>query len=187
MKLDIETTYSKIGVKSIPGRVYIKSNRDFSMKKKLPRMRLKTGKAKLEIDWRKTKYDLGIKTIKQLNRDHIKKSIDKGLKATGKIAKEGDRLARIEDNNYKVIARIARENFNDKLFNGNVGLIPQHPPDINIIRSGVKTELDWGRVDVIKKEVFSKISGEPGKTRVYLKEKGMVEVTYRGNKVNIKG
>ncbi len=185
MNLEINTTYGQVGVDSYPGSIKIDSNRDFAMKSKPPEMELKPGKSELRIDREKTNYDLGLKTIRQSFRDFKKKSNEAGLEAIGKIAREGDMLGRIEKNDASIISRLARQNFMDEPFAGNVGLIPEHPPEIEVESRLPETKLKWADIKVIKRKVFSDITGKPGKAEVYLLQKGGVEVSYKGKNMDL--
>lgn len=186
MPLKIHTTYGQIGIETYPSKLAIKYHREFSMKNKLPEMKLATGDPELDIDWSKTRYDLGLKSLRHLHQDAVQKNNAAALKAIGKIAQEGDLLSRIEKGDKKIIARLVRENFMDDLFAGNVGLIPKHPPEVSVKMEYPRTELDPAKVEIEKKRVFSEIKGQPGYVDIYLLQPGGVEIKYQGENIDLR-
>ncbi|MPL97844.1 hypothetical protein SDC9_44039 [bioreactor metagenome] len=119
-------------------------------------------KGQLEIDNTAYRYSIGIKTMQDMARDNARAGRQTALEAIGRIAREGDRMAAIE-NKENVFANMAAENniqqppeitwapiaaprlhynFNPAQINITPGTL-----DINLQRGDVAANLDRGTVD----------------------------------------
>lgn len=182
MDLVISQSFGKIGVNKTDAFINIQQQKpDMDIKTSLSRVQIDTQMVQVQIDQTRCFNELGLKTIDAFTRNMAKKAVVHGLRAISEMAREGDFLARIEQNKnaIPVLAAQKMEKYRDY----TLVTMPRSRPKI---RFTGKTDISWemGIVEIQVKSELPRISATRGSIDVYLIQKAYVEVEYRGRKVD---
>ena len=132
----------------------------------------------LAIDQTEAFADLNMRGFNDFSDHYTAKAQQDGMQAIAEIAREGDRMARIE-NGGDEIPRIAREKMrDDRQF--NIGFIPSSPVDFEI--DGSPPEIDYNPTSVTVMSDFPQIEIEasPDAIEIYLEQEPAFEIMVEG-------
>lgn len=155
LTLNISQQYAKISITS--------TRADMGLTTTQPKLNIETEpaiveisqpKGELEIDWEPFRASYGIKNSGQFARDCAELGRQTAFETIGRIAQEGDRMAKIESKEDPMIA-MAAESIMQPVpevvwshLEPPVIHYTAHQPKYNPIRGHVNTDLKRGRVDM---------------------------------------
>jgi hypothetical protein len=137
------------------------------------------------IDQSRCFAECGIKNPEEMTRDSVNIARQRVLEYTGRMAEEGDRLARIEQSGRggSIIGELALERM--EVTNSdewNIAFIPQSQPEFEVTGS---LSIDWqvmkGLVEYTPR--YPQISYQPRQLDIYVQQYGKIEFCYIDEKV----
>ncbi|WP_027339046.1 DUF6470 family protein [Halonatronum saccharophilum] len=138
--------------------------------------------AQLNIDYTKPLEELGFRKFTTLVKDIENQARNNVNESIRRIAREGDRLARIE-NGGNPTADIARENSYDD-YQFGVKAIPSTPPDIGVRVGDVKVDGNFNpcRMDIDIDFSYPRVDGSADTYNIYLKKEPSLDISvdYKG-------
>lgn len=181
MSLEIRTTPFVLGMRSVPGVLEIRQPRgDLKIQQQKIQILIERTPPQVLIDQSRCFAECGIKSPAEVVRDSAELGRERAMEYTGRIAEEGDRLARIEEGAGKgsLIGELALER--EELANSgewNIAFVPQSRPEFEVIGS---LNIDWrvikGLVEYIPR--YPQISYQPGQLDIYVRQYGKIEFHY---------
>jgi len=185
MSLQIRTTPFILGMRSVPGALEIRQPRgEFKMKQQKIKMVVEQELPKVLIDQSRCFAECGIKNPEEMTRDSANLARQRALEYTGRMAEEGDRLARIEQSGPKgsIIGELALERI--ELANSaerNIAFIPQSRPEFEVTSSlSIDWQIEKGFIEYIPR--YPQISYRPSQLEIYVQQYGKIEFHYLDEK-----
>lgn len=131
MQIQITQQFGHIGIDTTQSQLQINSRPvDIQTQIIRPRMDFSVQFPRIQIDLTRPRAELGCKGIVPLAAEYANKGKAAVLRRIGRVAGEGDSLARSIGSGAKVIGQIARAKSVDKA-QFNVGLLPRSAPEIS--------------------------------------------------------
>ncbi|MFZ5753278.1 MAG: DUF6470 family protein [Bacillota bacterium] len=178
MRLQIHTTWAKIGINNIKPVQSIRRPRgEQSIQQIKAEMIIDQELPKVLIDQRQCFSEAGLKSPQELSDEYAQLGRKLVLEGTARRAEEGDRLGRIEDPIpfRTLIADMAEENA-WPVIDFNIDFIPKSRPKIEV--TGY-LKIDWrlgGAVTEYKpRKAITQY--QPGKVEIYLRQRGQIQIS----------
>lgn len=184
-QLRIQQTFGRIGIEQTRATLRMQVlPADFKIAQKPTAVKITQDWPAVQIDQRETRASMGYKDIVPFQKDIAQRGQRAALTGIQRIAREGDRLGRIEagDNPIPAIAEAAawpEEEF-------NIALMPKIPPAISAA-GRLDIKVMPGDVSVDSKTRFPQISGRGGTVDVYVKVKPAIKIEVVGRQVDLLG
>lgn len=152
------------------------------MNTRKPRLNIHSERPKIEIDQSACFADMSKRNVSRFGRYLFDMAYSMVLEAVRETAEEGDYLAGIENGNS--IPVLAHQKMYSDMVDYNVGLVPEHKPEIRFITTPVQYEFIPG--DVTYRAVPGYVKGELdwGKVEVYMVQKPFVQIDYVGKRLD---
>lgn len=186
MPLNITHTWPKLGMDIQNAKLNLSNNFvvDFKVSHTDPQLQINSSSSKLHIDQTKAFGDEGLKTIQDLMDQFVQDGKQAALSYIEKKVAESERLSEIEKGGSP-IADIARDNtFPQKNF--NIGMMPEHPPEIQVEPGKLKFNLIKGEVNIEYNHVPIEANYIPPKIKYYMIQNGDLNIEFTGNNVDTK-
>lgn len=162
--LNIQQQYAKIAITTTRPQLNLQTSRpQIEIESEPAKLEIHQGKGELAIDSTPYRYSIGFKNIQDIARDNAREGRQTALETIGRIAQEGDRMARIETKENAIAnmaaestipvppeliwAPIAKPDINYRFNPAQIDYIPGKL-DINLRRGSVDANLDRGTVDI---------------------------------------
>jgi hypothetical protein len=184
-QLRIEQTFGRIGIEQTRGSMRMQVlPADFKITQKPAVVRIEKDWPAVQIDWRATRASMGYKDIVPFQKDVARKGRSAALSGIQRIAREGDRLGRIEAGGNPIpdIAEAAAWPAKDF----NIALMPDRPPVISAA-GRLDIKIMPGDVSVDSTTRFPQISGQGGTIDVYVKVKPSIKIEVVGRQIDLLG
>lgn len=111
LTLNISQQYAKISITTTRADMGLTTTRpQLNIETEPAKVEISQPKGELEIDWEPFEASYGIKTCSQFTRDYADLGRQAALEAIGRIAQEGDRMAKIESGEDPMVAMAAESN-----------------------------------------------------------------------------
>ena len=158
----------------------------------MPQIKITTEAAKVEIhqpngeltiDQTKSRYAMGIKNIGDLCRDNGQDGKQAAIEAVGRIAEDGNRLARIESKEYAVVEMAADKNISEQR-ELTLASIPR--PEISYKRNPPQINVTDAKLDIVvnpRESVEGKF--HPGKVELRVIQYPSIKMWISENKVDM--
>lgn len=155
IRLNIEQQYAKLELSITEPTISIRTQApQLELHTEPAVVEIRQPQGTLEIDQYPCRASYGFKTITQLNEEFAQAGIKAALEATGKIAADGDRMARIESKENVIVA-LAKESTAPKpvevvLMSVPPPIIRYHPrlPEYRVEQGTFNARFQRGTVDV---------------------------------------
>lgn len=179
--VDIRITqqYGRIGLDIKEPRLNLEiAKPQLEMSTRKPQLNIHREPPKIEIDQSACFADMNRRTISQFGRYLFDMAYNMVLQAVQEAAEEGDYLAGIENGNS--IPALAHQKMYSDMVDYNVGLVPEHKPEIRFITTPVQYEFIPG--EVTYRAIPGNVKGEldRGEVEVYVAQKPFVQIEYTG-------
>ncbi|NPV27621.1 MAG: hypothetical protein HPY81_09345 [Firmicutes bacterium] len=186
MLLRIDQIWGRLGLElTAPFLQIAVTHHRFAVNHTQPVLSVRPDRLELDIDTTAAREDLGLYDPNRFWHAWAAQGAAVAVEATAKIAEEGDRLAAIETGETDAIANIARENTTpDDEF--DVGLVPQHPPEIRWREVPGEQHYAPGEVTVDLKPGCVDVELRRGVVRGYLRQPPVLEIRYVGGNVDVR-
>lgn len=162
--LNISQQYAKIAINTTRPQLNLQTTRpQIDINSQAARLEIRQATGELELDYTPYRYSIGIKNIQDMARDNAREGKQTALETIGRIAQEGDRMARIETKENAIAEMSAEANLPElpeliwvpiekpdisyKFNPAQIEYIPGNL-DINLRRGTVDANLDRGTVDI---------------------------------------
>lgn len=181
MPLEIRTTWPQLGMRTTRPVMRISQPKgELQIKQQKVAMEIDRELPRVLIDQSQCFKELGNKNLVEMAQEAAQLGRERVLEYTGKMAEEGDQLARIEQRR-PVIAELAMARMEQER-EWNIAFIPQSRPKIDV--TGY-LQINWR---VLKGQMnyqprVPKVSFQPGKLAIYMRQYGKVEIHYVDKKV----
>jgi hypothetical protein len=187
MDLRITTKQGLIGINATQGKMnidYGKSN--FNIQTKNPEIDINITQPKVKIDQSKPLAEMGLNDIFGFIKNNVNKGRQAALNGIGKIASQGNELARIEAGG-NVISRQAQYNaFEQYKKEVNIDFVPKSRPEIDLNEGKVDINLKRGDVSIQSKPQDVNLNYSVGKAEIFLRQKPFIDIEYIGNHLDFK-
>ncbi|WP_371362987.1 putative protein YviE [Sporomusa rhizae] len=108
LTLNISQQYAKISISTTRAEMNLSTTRpQLSMENEPAKVEISQPKGELDIDWDPFRASYGIKTCSQVSRDYAELGRQAALEGIGRIAEEGNRMAKIESKEDPMVAMAA--------------------------------------------------------------------------------
>lgn len=182
-QLDINFSMGQIGMEWNKGSMEIKQNTpqidlDYSGSKPyqiVPDLKISNPPAELDIDNSKPLAELGFRKIHSLIDFMESKSKRKTLENLQEISRDGDYLGKLELGGER-ISQLSKSKMLEEIPEVNVALLPENPPEINVKVNPVKIDITETDIKVKNNFVFPKAEIKPDQLKIYLAQKGELEI-----------
>lgn len=192
-QLDINFSMGQIGTKWQKGSMELKQN--------IPQLELEYGgskpyqivadmdisnpSAELDIDISKPLAELGFRKINSLINFMESKSKKKTLEGLQELSQDGDYLGKLELGGNR-IAQLSKTKMEADIPEINVELLPKNPPDINVKINPVKVDIKENNIKVKNNFTFPKAEIKPDQLKIYLAQKGELDIKLKNHRVDMK-
>lgn len=185
LQVRISQTFGRIGIEQIPDKMLLKASpADYKLNQKPAVLQVEKDWPAVHIDQTQTRISMGYKPIVPFQKDIAREALSTSLSGIQRVAREGDRMGRIEDGSNP-IPDIAEANaWPEKDF--NVTVLPKTPPDISFT-GRVAIKATPGDVTVDSKGSFPQVTVQRGNINVYVKVKPEVKIDVVGRQVDLLG
>lgn len=192
-QIDINYKMARIGMKWEKGSMEIQQNTprielDYSNSHPyqiVGDMKISNPPPEMEISYKKCLEDLGYRRLLSLVRFMVSEGKKKTLEAIQESVQDGDYLGKLELGGNR-IARLARSKLREKEKELNIDSLPKQPPDIKVKTGQVQVTMDLADVNVKNYSSFPKIDIKPDRVKIYLAQKGEVEIELVEHKIDLK-
>lgn len=192
-QLEINYTWPQIDMEWKRGSMEIKQNipqidLDYNTSKPyqiMGDMEISAPPAEMDIDYTKPLADLGCRKIRSLINFIDSKSKQKTLKAIQEFAREGDYLGKLELGGNR-IAQLARKKMMKEEYTTGIKSLPEHLPEIKVKTHGVKVDVSQTDIKVKTNLVFPKAEIQPDQVKIYLAQKGELDIKVVEHQINMK-
>ncbi|MFJ7726536.1 DUF6470 family protein [Neobacillus sp. NPDC097160] len=184
-QIRLQQTYAQIGLRiTQPVQEIQQIPAEQSIKQTPAEMTIERQPSHLEIDQEQAWNELGFKKTSLLCAEMADFSKQEGLEAVAQIAQEGDQLAAIE-NNTDPFASIAMEKANPGPADFNIAFIPSYG-SVKFHYTPTEVHINWkqGGAEIAATPHKPIHNYTPGKTEVYLRQKGQLQIDFVGINVN---
>jgi len=184
--LRIEQTYARIGLQIERAQLSIQQPKaDIRMHQELPRLEIEKTPLQIQIDQQDCWNEVGLMDYRTLTGDNAKRAKQIAWEAIGKIAEEGNRLARIEDGGNPIV-EMAVEISNPPPVDFNIDLIPKSRPKIDFIGGELHFHPVEGQVhlEVIPNKPI--IEATQPKVTAYMLQWPSINIEYLGNNLDMR-
>jgi len=189
LALEIRQTFAKIGIRTTPGRLEIKT-RDarLEMRRIQPKLNISSEPARVEIDQYESFASMGLKGVLDFTAEAAYLGKRQVMDYISKKSSDGRRLAAIHRGGNP-IADIARRNALQVRRFG-LDFIPKARPRITVREGELKIEPETNENGMIKAVEAKYIPGDVeinyirGKVEIYLRQKASISISYKGEKVD---
>lgn len=184
-QLRIQQTYGRIGIEHTRGVLRIQARpADIAITQNPAVVRIEKDWPAVQIDQRATRASMGYKDIVPFQKDVAAKGRSVALSGIQRIAREGDRLGRIEAGGNPIPAIAEAAAWPEDKF--NIALMPNTPP---VVSAAGKLAIKAmpGDVSVDAKTRFPQIAGQGGTVDVYVKVKPAIKIEVVGRQVDLVG
>ncbi|NLK52175.1 MAG: hypothetical protein GX295_06990 [Syntrophomonadaceae bacterium] len=178
MGLTIHQVGTKLGIKTNWADLHLEIKTDpFSLQINEPRLELKIQDPEIKIDHRQAKAGQGWYPWLTLLNRLAQRSKQKVLEAIGQIARQGDELARIEENRPDIIVRQALENSPDEVV---LEFLENQPamPKIELIQGKIEGDLKKGQVAVLTKKGQIRNYTSNGRVEIYMAQRPQIDIQW---------
>lgn len=186
MPLSINHTWPLLGIQTQSAKLNLSNNfvSDFKISHTEPQLQIQSTKPKLHIDQTKAFGDEGLKSIQDLMDQFSQDGKQAVLNYIANKVEEGNRIGSIEYGGNP-IADMARES-GLKQRDFTIGIMPEHPPEIQVEEGEVKFDLIRGKVNTEYNHVPIEMNYIPAEIKYYMIQNGDLNIEYRGNNVDTK-
>ena len=150
-----------------------KHDADFSINKQGGKLRINTQDAKVEISTREARGFLHHRFYKTYSKELAQRGFQASMQGIAKYAKQGDQLARIEEEGNPIISQ-AKANSEDP--KKEIGLRSQPSPQFKVSPGEVRTDYNRMKISTDSKSYWPKGELEWGEIERYLNPKPEFEV-----------
>lgn len=185
LQVIINQTFGRIGIEQSRDIMHMNAPpADFKLEKKPVTLSIKKTWPAVHINQTETRASMGYKPVVPFQKDIAQKGQSIALAGIRRIAREGDRLGRIEEGGNP-IPEIAEANaWPEKEF--NIAMIPKTPPDISYTGS-LDIKVVPGNVAVDSEARFPQTSVQKGSLDVYVRVKPAVNIDVTGQWIDLLG
>lgn len=187
MDLRITTQNGFIGINTTPEKMnidYGKSNYNFQTKN--PSIDMQITQPKVKIDQSKPLAEIGLKKVFDFISSNVQKGRQAAFRGIGRIASQGDELARIETGSNVIASQAEYNAFDQNKKEANIDFIPKSRPKIDLEKGKVNINLQEGEVDIQSKPQDVDLNLDRGKVEIYLRQKPFIDIEYIGNHLDFK-
>ncbi len=190
MGLSISTTPAKIAIETVPAELEMHvKNAELRLKQKQPKMNIETEPLVVMIDQYQCFAEAGLKNISDFAREQGQKGLQSVTAYTGKIASDGDAMARI---GYRanIMINIAK-NSAIKKRDFNVDFIPKSRPKITVTGGTVDLKAEFinniGEINGVTGQYIPadiRFKYKPPNVDIRVVSYGSVDIKYTGNSID---
>jgi len=148
-------------------------------------MEISNPPAEMEIDYKKCLEDLGYRKLHSLIRFMGNDGKKKTIGVIRESVRDGDYLGKLELGGNR-IAKLAKSKLLEKGKEVNIELIPKQPPDINVKTGQVQVNMNLADINVKNYSSFPKAEIQPDKLKIYLAQKGELDIELVEHKIDVK-
>ncbi|MBA1334009.1 MAG: hypothetical protein HPY66_1493 [Firmicutes bacterium] len=182
MELIISQSFGRIGISTTDAFMSIESRLPaVEMQSTYPKGIMNSEPVQVEIDQTQCFNEMGLKTPDALMRGIAQKSLRQGLSAIASRVREGNFLAKIEENPNGIPEIAARKL--EKNVQLTVVSMPRSSPDIEF-KGGLDIRWEMGKVEVEPVLKFPDISATRPDINIYLLQKPYIDIECRGNNID---
>jgi len=186
MDLRITTRQGLIGINTTQGKMNINYGKTkYYLQVKHPKIDMEVTQPKVKINQEKPLAEMGLKDVFTLTRSKVQEAKQACLNGIGKIARQGDELARIEAGGNPIPEQAEYNAFEQFMKEVNFDLIPKSRPEITLEEGKVYTNLEEGKLEVLGKPQEVNLNFSRGKIEIYLRQKPFIDVEYIGNNLDM--
>ena len=187
----IERSLGQIGITKIPSQMKlnrINPNVEINYGGEKPfqvvdSLEIKNSSTDLKIDQSKILEEYGFYKVRRFTKYLDQKEKKNISKSISEIVQEGDYLAKIEDKNK--ISTLVKKELNKKKSFG-VALLPKNKPEIDIDIKQMQVDVKKNKIKVDSDFRYPEFNYKEGKTEIYLKKEGYLNISLKGNTINLK-
>lgn len=184
MDLKITQQFGQIGINYAQARMDIRTGQaDMQLITVPPEIEINIDYPRVHIDQTQALADIGYKKVVALEAEHAGEGRVTMLAGIGRMAVEGDSLARSAGKGRGIIADIAWQNSFDS-HDFNVDVIPHTPPKI-WFTGGININVRSGYVRLQVEENYPKIEFTPGKVNIYLEQEPLLKIEAAGTYLDL--
>ncbi|MDI3547008.1 MAG: hypothetical protein PWR10_660 [Halanaerobiales bacterium] len=186
-RLTVRYIFGRIGIERIPGYFRLKMgtpNMELEYKKDKP-FQIDNPAARIEIDQTKPLEDLNLRKFTSLTRYLQGKANRKCTRALTEIVSEGDRLAKIELGG-NAIAELARKELDEENREPILTTIPRSAPEIKVKTPKLEVKGGQTRLEVESDYILPKVDYQPDDLKIYLIQKGELQIDVSGRLIDYK-
>ncbi|QGU00432.1 hypothetical protein SYNTR_1838 [Candidatus Syntrophocurvum alkaliphilum] len=166
-QIGINTTKPFLGLNTVQPQLQINTQK--------PEVQIQKQQPKVHIDQSQCFADFNKRAPIEFVNYHSQKAKSSGIQAIGKIAAEGDMLAKIEGNiTVQDLAKRAMDTQKDF----NVEAIPKQRPNINFEKHPVEIIPQKGTLDININQGTIQQDFQWGKVDIYLNQKNYLEINF---------
>ena len=136
----------------------------------------------MEIEWQKTRNEIGLKDYMTLQRDFRDDSMQAGLAGIGRIASEGDAIGHIENGGHPIADLAMARTDHEVSF--NIGFAPLTPPSITFTPHQPRIEANPPEVNVRTNTYPALTRVTPTPVQVDVNPRGEIRVNVTGQLVD---
>ncbi|MFZ5639700.1 MAG: DUF6470 family protein [Bacillota bacterium] len=185
LQVGINQTFGRIGIEQTWASTQMKVQpADFRLTTKPAAVKITKDWPAVNIDQTETRASMGYRNIVAFQKDIAQKGQVTALAGINNIAREGDRMGRIEAGGNPIPAIAEASAWPEKDF--NITMIPKTPPDISYTGS-LDIKVVPGDVAVDSEARFPQTSVIKGSLNVYVRVKPAVDIDVTGQWIDLLG
>lgn len=184
-QIRMQQTHVKLGLSIERSEQQIRQQKaDVNIRQKPPELSIRQPKGKLNIDQTQAWNDQNLKSPFKLTEDWARQGYQRVMAAIATIAREGDRMARIESGE-NAIAAIAKSKTLKPPADFNYGVMPEHGSvNIRYRPQSVKYQFSRGNVELDVKSHQPKFNYIPGKMDMSIRQQNNLSIWFVGLNVD---
>ena len=184
MQIQIDQKFGQIGIDTTRPQLQVNSRPvDIQTQIIRPRMDFSVQFPRVQIDLTRPQAELGCKGIVPFEAEYANKGKAAVLRRIGRVAGEGDTLARSIGSGAEVIGQIARAKSIDNA-QSNIGLLPRSAPEISA-SGGLDIRVMPGDVRYSVTPHHPEIKYSPGDISIYLRQKSVIKIETAGTHLDV--
>lgn len=188
MGLTINQTYARIGIDRSPSSMEITTNNaKLELRQKQPKVNIRTELPKVRIDQYEAFASAGRKGIADLAREAAQLGYQSAMDYIGKVADDGDTLARIEDGGNPIIDIAVRDAYPEHEF--GLATMPTARPEITV-EGSVNMEAERTSEGALNGVEGQYTPGNvsynytPAIVKVYMAQYASINISYQNSKID---
>ena len=174
-ELRINQQFGKLRLNIKPPEMNLQTDTkaDFKIQKQDDNLQIETKHAKVDINYDQTRAVLNDRTLPMYNKKIAQEAYQKSVEGIKRYARQGDQLARIENEGNPLVSQIKSNYKDDKR---ELSLKWKASPEINVQQGGVKMNYTPGKLKVESQSSWPKSDLDWGKVEGYLDPEPKFEV-----------
>ena len=177
MQVQIEQSFAKIGLEHSDSKVQVESAKaDFQLEKPPIRLDINSESADLDIDYTAALADLGIYNPFDFGDKMAQDGLNASMQGIAEYAREGDELARIENEGDPIVAQAARGM--RKFDIEGVELAPKRPADVSVAPGEIEINIETDNVRTYAQPNPVRVDANRARIDTYLRQEAELEINF---------